>query len=49
MAQTRTDVALEYGTAELFAGHPAGGRRRLRFAVDASPGWIESAWVDLGA
>lgn len=40
-------LELEYGTAELFVGDPAGGRRRLRFAVDASPVRIESPWVDL--
>jgi hypothetical protein len=40
-------LELEYGTAELFAGERPGGRRRLRFAVDASPARIESPWVDL--
>ena len=42
-------LELEYGASELFAGDPAGARRRLRFAVDAAPARIESPWVDLRA
>jgi hypothetical protein len=43
-------LELDYATSELFAGEPARGRYRVRFAVDASAPdatRIESSWVEL--